>query len=125
MDPITFSIIRHRLFRVIEEAVPRTTRLHPATQSFMALRMAVNEELEELDSLLEIAPDLVASGGRIVVITFMSLEDRKVKQSFQGLVRSGRAIMLTRHVVRPSEEEVRTNPPSRSAKLRAVELAGI
>jgi 16S rRNA (cytosine1402-N4)-methyltransferase len=111
------------LARVIEEAVPRTTRLHPATQTFMALRLAVNEEQEELDSLLAIAPDVVASGGRIVVITFMSLEDRKVKQGFQGLVRSGRAIMLTKHVVRPSEEEVRTNPPSRSAKLRAVELA--
>jgi 16S rRNA (cytosine1402-N4)-methyltransferase len=111
------------LARVIEEAVPRTTRLHPATQTFMALRLAVNEEQEELDSLLAIAPNIVASGGRIVVITFMSLEDRKVKQGFQGLVRSGRAIMLTKHVVRPSEEEVRTNPPSRSAKLRAVELA--
>jgi len=111
------------LARVIEEAVPRTTRLHPATQTFMALRLAVNEEQEELDSLLAVAPNIVASGGRIVVITFMSLEDRKVKQGFQGLVRSGRAIMLTKHVVRPSEEEVRTNPPSRSAKLRAVELA--
>lgn len=111
------------LARVIEEAVPRTTRLHPATQTFMALRLAVNEEQEELDSLLAVAPDIVASGGRIVVITFMSLEDRKVKQGFQGLVRSGRAIMLTKHVVRPGEEEVRTNPPSRSAKLRAVELA--
>ena len=111
------------LARVIEEAVPRTTRLHPATQTFMALRLAVNQEQEELDSLLAIAPNIVASGGRIVVITFMSLEDRKVKQGFQGLVRSGRAIMLTKHVVRPGEEEVRTNPPSRSAKLRAVELA--
>lgn len=88
----------------------------------MALRMAVNEEPEELDSLLAIAPDIVKSGGRIVVITFMSLEDRKVKQSFQALVRSGRASMLTRHVVRPSDDEVMRNPPSRSAKLRAVEM---
>ncbi len=111
-----------RLARVIEEAVPRTGRLHPATQTFMALRMAVNEEPEELDSLLAIAPDIVKSGGRIVVITFMSLEDRKVKQSFQALVRSGRASMLTRHVVRPSDDEVMRNPPSRSAKLRAVEM---
>jgi len=112
-----------RLARVIEEAVPRTGRLHPATQTFMALRMAVNEEPEELDSLLAIAPDIVKSGGRIVVITFMSLEDRKVKQSFQALVRSGRASMLTRHVVRPSDDEVMRNPPSRSAKLRAVEMS--
>ncbi len=112
-----------RLARVIEEAVPRTGRLHPATQTFMALRMAVNEEPEELDSLLAIAPDIVKSGGRIVVITFMSLEDRKVKRSFQALVRSGRASMLTRHVVRPSDDEVMRNPPSRSAKLRAVEMS--
>jgi 16S rRNA (cytosine1402-N4)-methyltransferase len=110
------------LARVIEETVPRTGRLHPATQTFMALRLAVNEELDELDSLLAVAPELVADGGRIVVITFMSLEDRKVKQSFQGLVRSGRASILTKHVVRPTEEEVKTNAPSRSAKLRAVAI---
>jgi 16S rRNA (cytosine1402-N4)-methyltransferase len=96
--------------------------LHPATQTFMALRLAVNEELDELDSLLAIAPELVADGGRIVVITFMSLEDRRVKQSFQGLVRSGRASILTKHVVRPTEEEVKTNAPSRSAKLRAAAI---
>ena len=63
-----------------------------------------------------------APGGRIVVITFMSLEDRKVKQSFQELAREGRARILTKHVVRPSEQEVRENAPSRSAKLRAVEM---
>ncbi len=110
------------LARVIEEAAPRTGRLHPATQTFMALRLAINEELEELDSLLAIAPPLTAAGGRIVIVTFMSLEDRKVKHAFQALVRDGRAISLTRHVVRPSEEEIRNNPPSRSAKLRAVEI---
>jgi 16S rRNA (cytosine1402-N4)-methyltransferase len=107
---------------VIEQAAPRTGRLHPATQTFMALRLAVNEELEELDRFLEIAPQVTAGGGRIVVITFMSLEDRKVKQSFQELVRGGRAVALTRHVVRPTQEEVEGNPPSRSAKLRAVEI---
>jgi len=110
------------LARVIEEAVPRTSRLHPATQTFMALRLAVNEELEQLDSLLTIAPELVGDGGRIVIISFMSLEDRRVKQSFQGLVRSGVATLLTKHVVRPAEEEVRTNAPSRSAKLRAAAI---
>jgi 16S rRNA (cytosine1402-N4)-methyltransferase len=56
------------------------------------------------------------------VVTFMSLEDRKVKQSFQALAKDGRAKILTRHVVRPTEEEIRENPPSRSAKLRAVEM---
>ena len=111
-----------QLARVVEQAVPRTGRLHGATQVFMALRLAVNGELEELDSLLAMAPDLVTPGGRVVFITFMSLEDRRVKLSFQDMARSGRAVILTKHVVRPSEDEVRTNPPSRSAKLRAVEM---
>ena len=111
-----------RLARVIEEAVPRTSKLHPATQTFMALRMAVNDEQGELDRLLAIAPELVQSGGRIVILSFMSLEDRKVKQSLQALARAGRAVTLTKHVVRPAQEETRANPPSRNAKLRAVEL---
>jgi 16S rRNA (cytosine1402-N4)-methyltransferase len=111
-----------RLARVIEEAVPRTSKLHPATQTFMALRMAVNDEQGELDRLLSIAPELVKSGGRIVILSFMSLEDRKVKQSLQALARAGRVVTLTKHVVRPAEEETRDNPPSRSAKLRAVEM---
>jgi 16S rRNA (cytosine1402-N4)-methyltransferase len=88
----------------------------------MALRMKVNDELGELDRLLEIAPDLVKSGGRFVVITFTSLEDRKTKQSFQALARGGRATLLNKHVVRPAPEETAINPPSRSAKLRALEM---
>jgi 16S rRNA (cytosine1402-N4)-methyltransferase len=111
-----------QLARVVEQAVPRTGRLHPATQVFMALRLAVNGELEQLDGLLAEAPELVARGGRIVVITFMSLEDRRVKRSFQDMARSERAVILTKHVIRPSEEEIGSNPPSRSAKLRAVEM---
>jgi len=110
------------LARVIEAAVPRTSKLHPATQTFMALRMAVNDEQGELDRLLAAAPDLVRSDGRIVIISFMSLEDRKVKQSFQALARAGRGRILTKHVARPSPEEMKNNPPSRSAKLRAVEM---
>ena len=126
---ISRAIVRARpihttahLARVIEEAVPRTSKLHPATQTFMALRMAVNDEQGELDQLLSIAPELVRSGGRIVILSFMSLEDRKVKQSLQALARAGRAVTLTKHVVRPAQEETRDNPPSRSAKLRAVEM---
>ena len=111
-----------RLSRVIEEAVPRTSKIHPATQTFQALRMAVNDEQGELDQLLAIAPDLVKSGGRMVVLSFMSLEDRKVKQSFQALARAGRAGILTKHVIRPSSVEIQSNPPSRSAKLRALEM---
>jgi 16S rRNA (cytosine1402-N4)-methyltransferase len=111
-----------QLAKLIEGAAPRTGKLHPATLTFMALRIAVNEEMEELDALLASIPKLVKPGGRVIVVTFMSLEDRKVKQSFQALAKDGRANILTRHVVRPSEEETRENPPSRSAKLRAVEM---
>jgi 16S rRNA (cytosine1402-N4)-methyltransferase len=111
-----------RLSRVIEEAVPRTGKLHPATLTFMALRMAVNDEQGQLDRLLALAPDLVKSGGRIAIVSFMSLEDRKVKHSFQALSQAGRATILTRHVVRPAPEEAKNNPPSRSARLRAVEM---
>jgi len=111
-----------RLSHVIEEAVPRTSRIHPATQTFQALRIVVNDEQGELDQLLAAAPGLVRSGGRIVVLSFMSLEDRKVKQCFQALARAGRASILTKHVVRPSSEETANNPPSRSAKLRALEM---
>lgn len=109
------------LAQVVEGVVPRTGRLHPATLTFMALRIAVNREQEELDSLLESLPKLVAPGGRVVIITFMSLEDRKVKQSFQRLAREGQVRILTKHVVRPADEEVERNPAARSAKLRAAE----
>jgi len=109
-----------RLARVIEEAVPRTGRIHPATQTFMALRLKVNEEFEELEQLLRLVPERLRSGGRFVVLTFMSTEDRIVKRAFQSLAREGRATILTKHVVRPTEQEVLENPASRSAKLRAL-----
>ncbi len=111
-----------QLAKLIEGAVPRTGKLHPATQTFMGLRIAVNGEMEELDALLESIPRLVQPGGRVVVLTFMSLEDRRVKQSFQAMARNGQARILTRHVIRPTEQEIGNNPPSRSAKLRAIEL---
>lgn len=126
---ISRAIVRARPIRdtlhlaeVIETAVPRSGSLHPATKSFMALRIAVNEEREELDALLASAPEVIKPGGRFVVLTFMSLEDRVVKQAFQRLRREGRAVVLTKHVVPPSDEEIRRNPPSRSAKLRALEM---
>ena len=126
---IARAIVRSRpirstghLARVVESVVRRTGRLHPATQTFMALRLAVNEEQEELDALLEQAPGLVRGGGRLVVISFMSLEDGKVKRAFQALARGGRARILTKHVVKPSLEEVNANPASRSAKLRVLQM---
>ena len=108
------------LARVVEQVAPRTGRLHPATQTFMALRLAVNRELEELEALLDSAPALVGNGGRFVVLTFMSLEDRVVKQRFKLWAQQGRATVLTKHVVKPDEEETRANPSARSAKLRAI-----
>jgi 16S rRNA (cytosine1402-N4)-methyltransferase len=88
----------------------------------MALRLAVNDEQGELDRLLDMGPELLKSGGRMVVISFMSLEDRKVKERFRGLGREGRATILTRHPLTPSPEETGLNPASRSAKLRALEM---
>jgi len=110
-----------RLARVIEEAVPRTGRLHPATQTFMALRLEVNRELDELEEMLRIVPERLRSGGRWVVLTFMSLEDRVVKRAFRSLAQAGKAKVLTRHVGKPQAEEIAVNPASRSAKLRALE----
>ncbi|MFN7939918.1 MAG: 16S rRNA (cytosine(1402)-N(4))-methyltransferase RsmH [Bryobacteraceae bacterium] len=126
---IARAIVRSRpvrstlhLARIVESAAPRTGRIHPATQTFMALRIAVNQEVEELEALMKLAPEIVASGGRIVVLTFMSSEDRAVKQAFQRLAREGRARILTKHVVKPAYEEVLQNPASRSSKLRCLEM---
>jgi 16S rRNA (cytosine1402-N4)-methyltransferase len=110
-----------RLAQTVEQAVPRTGRIHPATQTFMALRLKVNEEFEELEALLRSVPEHLNSGGRFVVLTFMSLEDRKVKRAFQALAAAGQARILTKHVVRPSAEEIAGNAASRSAKLRALQ----
>jgi len=88
----------------------------------MALRMAVNDEPGELDRLLRTGPDLLAAGGRMVVISFMSIDDRKVKEKFRELGREGRAAILTKHPLQPSEQETAQNPASRSAKLRALEM---
>jgi 16S rRNA (cytosine1402-N4)-methyltransferase len=122
------AIVRARPIRstlhladVVLRAVPRTGRLHPATKTFMALRMAVNDESGQLDQLLQIGPELLKSGGRMVVISFMSTDDRKVKEKFKALGREGRANILTKHPLQPGEEETAHNAASRSAKLRALE----
>jgi 16S rRNA (cytosine1402-N4)-methyltransferase len=107
---------------VVLRAVPRTGRLHPATKTFMALRMAVNDEPGELDRLLDIGPGLLNAGGRLVIISFMSIDDRKVKERFRELAKSGKATLLTKHPLQPSEQEIGQNPASRSAKTRALEM---
>ncbi|HKT11083.1 MAG TPA: 16S rRNA (cytosine(1402)-N(4))-methyltransferase RsmH [Terriglobia bacterium] len=114
------------LAQVVMRAIPSRAglhHLHPATRTFMALRLAVNRELENLQEFLGGFTDVLAAGGRSVVISFHSLEDRLVKHAFLGLQRAEQMRVLTRHVVRPAPEEIRENPRSRSAKLRAAEKA--
>lgn len=96
-------------------------RIHPATKSFQALRIFVNNEIGELESLLQQAPGLLKPGGRIVTISFHSLEDRVVKTTFRRWHLEGSCRVLTRRVVWPSDEEVARNPRSRSARLRCAE----
>jgi 16S rRNA (cytosine1402-N4)-methyltransferase len=108
------------LAQVVESVVPRTSKISPATKTFMALRLFVNREMEELEALLESLPKMLAPAARMVFLTFMSTEDRIVKHAFQAWQKTGQAKILTKHVVKPSEDETRSNPPSRSAKLRAL-----
>ncbi|PYT94579.1 MAG: ribosomal RNA small subunit methyltransferase H [Acidobacteria bacterium] len=96
-------------------------RLHPATKTFLALRIAVNRELEELGQFLSRTPVTMNSGGRWVVLSYHSREDRLVKRAFQEGERAGTLRVLTKHVIQPSEEEMAGNPRSRSAKLRCAE----
>ena len=96
-------------------------KLQPATKTFLALRNAVNREEEELEQFLSRTPATLSFGGRWIVLSYHSLEDRPVKHAFQRLAREGRFRVLTRKVIQPSEEEVRSNPRSRSAKMRVAE----
>ena len=114
----------------------RREKIHPATRTFQALRIAVNQEIENLSSFLREAPPLLSSGGRLVLISFHSLEDRMVKESFRSLSRGctcpndfPRCVcgkkseyrILTRKPVRPKESEIAENARSRSAKMRVLE----
>ncbi len=96
-------------------------RIHPATRTFQALRIFVNRELDDLRALLEAAPRILKPGGRVVVISFHSLEDRIVKDAFREGAKQGVFTVLTKKPVTASEEESDRNPRSRSAKLRAAE----
>ncbi|MDD4888825.1 MAG: 16S rRNA (cytosine(1402)-N(4))-methyltransferase RsmH [Phycisphaerae bacterium] len=102
----------------------RKSKIHPATRTFMALRIAVNEELENLDRLLELAPGVLAAGGRFGVISFHSLEDRRVKQSFASESAAGTYQILTKKPIQAEESEFAFNPRSRSAKLRVARRCG-
>jgi 16S rRNA (cytosine1402-N4)-methyltransferase len=98
------------------------SRIHPATRTFQALRIAVNDELGTLERGLDAAVNLLRPGGRMAVISFHSLEDRIVKWRLRGWGEQGRVRVLTRRPVQPSAEESAGNPRARSAKLRVAEL---
>jgi 16S rRNA (cytosine1402-N4)-methyltransferase len=96
-------------------------RIHPATRTFQALRIFVNRELDDLQELLNAVPHLLKPGGRLVIISFHSLEDRIVKDALREGAKQGHYQLLTKKPVTASEEEIDRNPRSRSAKLRAAE----
>jgi 16S rRNA (cytosine1402-N4)-methyltransferase len=96
-------------------------RIHPATRTFQALRIFVNRELDDLKALLEAAPRVLKPGGRLVVISFHSLEDRIVKDAMREGLKDKHFRLLTKKPVIASEDEIDRNPRSRSAKMRAAE----
>jgi 16S rRNA (cytosine1402-N4)-methyltransferase len=100
---------------------PARGRIHPATRTFQALRIAVNDELGALETGLEAALALLRPGGRVAVISFQSLEDRIVKWRFRGWADEGRVRVLTRKPLVPDADELDRNPRARSAKLRVAE----
>lgn len=111
-----------QLAALVVKAVPRRySRIHPATRTFQALRIAVNDELEALREALSKCMDLLFPGGRICVIAFHSLEDRIVKEQFRNFSREGKLRLITKKPVVPTEQEIARNPRARSAKLRAGE----
>jgi 16S rRNA (cytosine1402-N4)-methyltransferase len=119
ISPITTT---DRLADLVRSAVGHTNeKIDAATRTFLALRMAVNQELENLQVLLREGPGYLNKGGRLAVISFQSMEDRLVKQAFRSAEQTGVVRILTKKPVGPTEEETARNPRSRSAKLRVIE----
>ena len=113
-----------QLVAVIQDSVPavyRRGRIHPATKTFQALRITVNDELDALSEFVEQSVTALKEGGRLAIITFHSIEDRIVKQLFRTYTRDQIGTMVTKKPVIPSDEEIRENKRSRSAKLRIFE----
>src|SRR5439155_3437996 len=120
--PITTT---ERLAQIVRQAIPSRggapEKIDPATRTFMALRMAVNDELPNLDALLRHGPAHLRSGGRFGVISFHSGEDRRVKQAFRSAEQTGQFKLVTKKPVSPTDNETARNPRARSAKLRVIE----
>ncbi|PIT92043.1 MAG: 16S rRNA (cytosine(1402)-N(4))-methyltransferase [Candidatus Harrisonbacteria bacterium CG10_big_fil_rev_8_21_14_0_10_42_17] len=113
------------LVEIIKQAVPKNYergRINPATRTFLALRMYVNHELEDLEKLLKDIPVIVKPGGVVAIVTFQSTEDRIVKNYFREYKQKGIGDLITKKPISPSEREVRENPRARSAKLRAIRM---
>ncbi len=111
------------LVKIIDEAVGRNyrgMRIHPATRTFQALRIATNSELINLEQVIEKGFKCLKIGGHMSIITFHSLEDRIVKRAFVSLKEKGEAFILNKKPIIPSKEEISLNPRSRSAKLRII-----
>jgi 16S rRNA (cytosine1402-N4)-methyltransferase len=113
--PITTTT---ELSSIVAQVVPGKGKIHPATRTFMALRIAVNEELEELSRALPQVPSLLEAGGRVVVLSYHSLEDRVVKSFFRGCPELR---VLTKKPLMPLPEEIKRNPRARSARMRVAE----
>ena len=115
------------LARVVSAAAPsmKSDKIHPATRTFQALRIRVNDELGEIRSLLGSAPSLLKPGGRLAVISFHSLEDRLVKDAMRAGAQEGIWELITRKPAVAGEDEIRRNPRSRSAKLRVAERMSV
>lgn len=116
-----------RLAELVRSAIPSVRggappKIDPATRTFLALRMAVNRELENLRALLAMAPKVLSPGGRLAVISFHSTEDRVVKQAFRSAEQTGVLDIVTPKPLSPADDELAANPRSRSAKLRVAEL---
>ena len=119
-----------QLARIVAGSAPmmkseRIRQMNPATRTFQALRIHVNRELDEIKQLLEVAPSLLKPSGRLVVISFHSLEDRIVKDALREGATQGWYSLLTKKPVTAGEEEIDRNPRSRSAKMRAAEKVGV
>jgi 16S rRNA (cytosine1402-N4)-methyltransferase len=111
-----------RLAHLVQQVLgSRRGRIHPATRTFMALRIAVNRELENLKVALDQSKGLLRTGGRLVVISYHSLEDRIVKQFMRAEAAEHAFSLIAKKVIRPTSTELRSNPRSRSARLRVAE----
>lgn len=118
-------ILTSKKLAAVVAAVPNNYergRIHPATRTFQALRLFVNQELENLKKVLDDIFQILNPGGRLAVITFHSLEDRIVKNRFRELTRIEKVALLTKKPIRPTPAEIYKNPRSRSAKLRALQI---